>query len=96
MGTWKAAGEIEQNLVITCEILEDLMGRWEEGCCGCAEVGEVGSEEQMVDVEGEGWGDSWVYKPVWEVGCPTSGCLGGEASSVLLDHGGVSQSACFP
>ena len=69
--------EVERNLAITCGILEDLLGRWEEGRCHCTEVGDVESEAQTVNVEeGEGRMDSLVYEPVWEVGQPASGCSG--------------------
>ena len=62
-------------MAITCGILEDLLGRWEEGQYHCVEVGDVESEEQMVNVEeGEGQEDSPVCEPVWEVGHPASGC----------------------
>ena len=69
--------EVERNLAITCGILEDLLGMWEEGWCCCTEVGEVESEAQTVNVEdGEGCVDSPVYEPVWEVGRPALGCSG--------------------
>ena len=52
---------MERNLAITCGILEDLLGRWEEGQCRCTEVGDVGSEEQTANAEeGEDHGDSLV------------------------------------
>ena len=41
--------------MITRGILEDLLGRWEEGWCRCTEVGDVESKVQTVNVEeGEG------------------------------------------
>ena len=63
------------------------MGRWEEGRCHCAEVGDVGSEEQTVVVEeGEGREGSPEYKLVWEVGCPALGCSG--------DSSGIDELQC--
>ena len=74
---WGKRREVERNLAITRGILEDLLGRWEEGRCRCMEVGEVESEGQTVNVEeGGGRVDSPVYEPVWEVGRPASGCSG--------------------
>ena len=73
--------------MITCGILEDLLGRWEEGQCHCVEVGDVESEEQMVNVEeGEVWEDSPVYEPVWEVGHPALGCSGDSSGINKLQH----------
>ena len=83
-GKWR---EIERNLAITRGILEGLLGRWEEGQCRCAEVGDVGSEEQTVAVEeGGGCEDSPVYEPVWEVGHPASGCSGDSLGIDELQH----------
>ena len=68
---------MERNLAITCGILEDLLGRWEEGRCCCTKLGDVGSEEQTANAEeGEDCTDSPVYEPVWEVGRPALRCSG--------------------
>ena len=78
---------MERNLAITRGILEDLLGRWEEGRCRCMEVGEVEGEVQTVNVEeGGDRVDSPVYEPVWEVGRPASGCSG--------DSSGINKLQC--